>query len=279
MGEAVNLNPSPREAGSRRRPWRPGAALWLSAAIHLVAVAALLLRPQSWALILAVIVLNHIALGVLGLLPRSRSLGENMLRLPAAAVRRNEISLTFDDGPHPDVTPKVLDILDTYQAKASFFVIADKAAAHPGLVREIVSRGHSVENHSRRHAPFFGLFSWSALRRDVGAAQQIIAGITGRTPDFFRAPMGFRNPLLDPVITSMGLHYISWTRRGFDTLAPDPQVVLKRLARNLKAGDILLLHDRPCRNQRPIALEVLPLLLDKIVAAGLKPVSLPQAMK
>jgi peptidoglycan/xylan/chitin deacetylase (PgdA/CDA1 family) len=251
----------------------------VSAAFHVIAIVALLARPHWWATILGAVILNHIVLGLIGLWPRSRTLGMNMLRLPDASVRRNEISLTFDDGPHPDVTPKVLDILDAHQAKASFFVIADKAAAHPEVVREIIRRGHSVENHSRRHAAFFGLFPLPALRKDVGAAQEIIAGITGKSPDFFRAPMGIRNPMLDPVIAQMGLNYVSWTRRGFDTAALDPAAVLKRLTRNLSAGDILLLHDRPCRNQRAIALEVLPVLLDQIAAAGLRPVSLPQAMK
>ena len=90
--------------------------------------------------------------------------------------------------------------------------------------------------------------------------------------------MGIRNPLLDPVIARLGLRYITWTRRGFDTVAGDPAAVLQRLTRKLAAGDILLLHDRRARNQRALVLEVLPALLEKIAAAGLKPVSLPQAM-
>ena len=202
-----------------------------------------------------------------------------LLRLSDAAVSRNEIALTFDDGPDPDVTPKVLDILDSHQAKASFFVIGDKAAAHPELIREIVKRGHSIENHSRKHSSFFGFFAWTALREDIGTAQEIIAGITGQAPAFFRAPMGIRNPLVDPVIARLGLRYITWTRRGFDTVTGDPAVVLQRLTHDLSAGDILLLHDRRTRARRAIVLEVLPALLDRIAAAGLKPVSLPLAMQ
>ena len=77
----------------------------------------------------------------------------------------------------------------------------------------------------------------------------------------------------------MGLRYITWTRRGFDTVARDPAVVLQRLTRGLSAGDILLLHDRRTRHQQAMVLEVLPALLDRIAEAGLKPVSLPQAMQ
>ena len=278
MGQTVDLTPTPGDMEGRRRPWRPGIAIWLSAGFHIAALIVLLAWPQWWLTILTALVLNHIALGLIGLWPRSRLLGANMLRLPDAAARRNEISLTFDDGPDPDVTPKVLDILDSYRAKASFFVIADKAATYPEVIREIVKRGHSIENHSRQHSPVFGLFSWAALRRDVGAAQEIIAGITGQAPTFFRSPMGIRNPMLDPVIARFGLRYITWTRRGFDTVTSDAAIVLARLTRKMSAGDILLLHDRRTHGQRAIVLEILPPLLDKIAAAGLKPVSLPLAM-
>jgi peptidoglycan/xylan/chitin deacetylase (PgdA/CDA1 family) len=279
MGETVNLSPSPRNGEGRRRPWRPGVAIWLSAGVHLLALIALLARPQWWPSILVAIFLNHVLLALIGLWPRSRLLGANMLRLPDAAASRNEIALTFDDGPDPDVTPKVLDILDSHHAKASFFVIGDKAAAHPELIREIVRRGHSIENHSRQHSSFFGFFAWTALRKDIGTAQGIIAGITGRSPAFFRSPMGIRNPMLDPVIAQLGLRYITWTRRGFDTVTSDPAVVLERLTHKMSAGDILLLHDRKTPDQRAMVLEVLPALLDRIAAAGLKPVSLPLAMQ
>ncbi|MEO8165982.1 MAG: polysaccharide deacetylase family protein [Betaproteobacteria bacterium] len=279
MGQGDDLSPAaPHPAGQPRR-WRPGIALWVSAVIHVLAVLGLMVQPQWWAPIVIALIANHVALVLMGLWPRSQGLGSNMLRLPAAAAQRHEIALTFDDGPDPDVTPKVLDILDAHRAKASFFVIADKAAAHPDLIREIVRRGHSIENHSRRHSSFFGFFGWSALRQDIGVSQQIIAGITGQAPAFFRAPMGIRNPLLDPAIARFGLRYVSWTRRGFDTVARDPTVVLERLTRNLAAGDILLLHDRLTRKYGAIALAVLPGLLNRIDAAGLRPVSLPLAMR
>lgn len=276
MGEAVDLTPA---TGARRRPWRPGIAIWPSVALHIGALVALIAQPQWWPSLLAIVVLNHVALGLIGLWPKSRLLGANMLRLPQAAADRREIALTFDDGPDPAVTPKVLDILDAHHARASFFVVGDKAAAHPGLVREIARRGHSIENHSGAHSSLFGFFLWSALNRDIGRAQDIVAGIVGQRPAFFRSPMGIRNPLLDPVIARLGLRYITWTRRGFDTVAREPGIVLERLLRNLSAGDILLLHDRASPNRPPLVLEVLPALLEEIKRAGLKPVSLPMAMQ
>jgi peptidoglycan/xylan/chitin deacetylase (PgdA/CDA1 family) len=98
----------------------------------------------------------------------------------------------------------------------------------------------------------------------------VIANVTGRPPAFFRAPAGFRSPLLDHVLAVRGLRYVSWTRRGFDTVQSDPGRVLQRLSRGLAAGDLLLMHDR-----MPIVLQLLPLLLERLAQAGLKPVSLP----
>lgn len=261
------------------RPWRPGTVVQLTILIHLAAVIALLFRLAWWPSVVAALVANHMALALIGMWPRSRLLGDNMLRLPDAAARRGEIAITFDDGPHPEVTPKVLDILDRYGAKASFFCVGEKAAAHPDIVREIARRGHAIENHSMRHSGFFGFFGPAALRQEIGAAQSVLGGIAGRPPRFFRAPMGIRNPMLDPVVARMGLHYISWTRRGFDTVARDPAVVLERLTDGLSAGDILLLHDRPTVRGALIVLTVLPALLERISAAGLKPVSLTMAMR
>jgi peptidoglycan/xylan/chitin deacetylase (PgdA/CDA1 family) len=246
---------------------------------HAAVLTALVLHPAWWPWIVTALVANHLALGLIGMWPRSRLLGDNMLRLPDAAARRGEIAVTFDDGPHPEVTPKVLDILDRYGAKASFFCVGEKAAAHPDIVREIVKRGHAIENHSMRHSGFFGFYGPAALLREIGAAQSVLGGIAGRPPFFFRAPMGIRNPMLDPVVARLGLQYITWTRRGFDTVARDPAVVLKRLIDGLAAGDVLLLHDRRSAHGEPIVLAVLPALLEKISAAGLKPVSLTMAMR
>ncbi len=259
------------------RPWRPGIALIVSAVFHVALLIALVVRPAAWPQWTGLLLANHLILGLIGIWPRSRSLGENLLRLPEAAARRGEVALTFDDGPDPEVTPQVLDLLDRHQAKASFFVIGEKALAHPDLRRDIVRRGHSVENHSHRHSNFFGFFGWSALCREIGAAQAAIEGILGHRPAYFRSPMGIRNPLLDAVISKIGLRCIAWTRRGFDTLAHNPDKVLARLVRNLSAGNVLLMHDRKAGSRKPMVLTVPPPLLDHIATSGLRCVSLPMA--
>lgn len=279
MGKAVGLSPYPRNREVRRRAWRPGFALLVSVGIHAGALVGLIGRPQWWPEILAGVLLNHVILGLIGMWPRSRSLGSNMLRLPEAAAKRGEVAITFDDGPDPAITPKVLDILDAHHAKASFFVVGERAAAHPDLVREMARRGHSIENHSLRHSAFFGFFGWRALQREIGSTQEIVAGLVGSAPSFFRSPMGIRNPLLDPVVTKLGLRYITWTRRGFDTVTADPGVVARRLEHGLAAGDVLLMHDRATRKGNAPVLQALPALLERIASQGLRAVSLPEAMR
>lgn len=262
------------------RPWRPTPFVLASIALHAAALAALAWRAHWWPGVLALLGVNQAVLTLLGLLPRSRWLGPNLSRLPAAAAARREIALTIDDGPDPAVTPAVLDILDRHQVRATFFCIGERAQRHPQLCREIVERGHAVENHSHSHRHSFAFMGRRGFRRELLQAQEALVAITGRRPVFFRAPAGLRNPLLDPVLHELGLRLASWTRRGFDTRVADPEVLLRRLADDLRPGDILLLHDGNAARTatgEPAILQVLPRLLAQAAAAGLRPVTLQAA--
>jgi peptidoglycan/xylan/chitin deacetylase (PgdA/CDA1 family) len=259
--------------GSRAgRRWRPAPVVLFSILLHVAAAIALAAHPQEWPWVAGTLVANHLVLVAAVFWPRGAILGANLVRLPDEAAGRHEVCLTFDDGPDPELTPRVLDLLERYGAKASFFCMGEKVSAHPEIVREIVRRGHSVENHSNCHPHAFAFYGIARLRREVDAAQDIISEVTGRAPAFFRAPAGFRSPFLDLVLQSRGLRYVSWTRRGYDTVFRDPARVLRRLTGELAPGDLLLLHDT-----EPAVIEVLPLLLDQLVARGLRSVSLPSA--
>ncbi|OYV40570.1 MAG: polysaccharide deacetylase family protein [Thiomonas sp. 20-64-5] len=219
-------------------------------------------------------------LTAVSLWPRSQALGPNLTRLPEAAAQRGEVALTIDDGPDPDVTPAVLDLLDAHGVRATFFCIGERARAHPALCRAIVQGGHAVENHSNRHRHNFSLLGPCGYARELRAAQRTLSSITGTTPRFFRAPAGLRNPFLGPVLARQNLLLASWTRRGFDTRETRPAVVLQRLLRKLRPGDILLLHDGHAARTaqgRPVILDVLPPLLDAIRSANLTPVTLRAA--
>jgi len=127
-----------------RHPWRPPPFIKLSAWWHAAGAITLIGSPAWWPWVLGAIAANHVVLIAAALWPRGRLIGANVTRLPAAAAARDEICLTFDDGPDPRITPQVLDMLDRYAAKASFFCIGEKAAAYPDIVEAIVRRGHSV---------------------------------------------------------------------------------------------------------------------------------------
>ena len=267
---------------SRSEPrWRPTPLAAATMLLHACAPAALVALPETWPFAIGAIVGNHVLLGAVGLQPRSSLLGPNLTRLPAAAAGRGQVALTIDDGPDPLVTPQVLAILERHGAKASFFCVGDHALRYPELCRDIVRAGHAVENHSQSHSTFFAAFGPRRIAVDVDRGQQTLRSLTGETPQFFRPTAGLRNIFLDPVLARRGLRLASWTRRGFDTREGRADVVLSRLVRNLRGGDILTLHDGNAARTAagvPVIVEVLPRLLGEIRAAGLHAVTLRHAM-
>ncbi|MDD2668900.1 polysaccharide deacetylase family protein [Zoogloea sp.] len=257
--------------------WQPSPFLRASAVIHAGAGAGLLLAPAHWPLAVGALAANHVVLTLAGLLPRNGLLGPNITRLPADAAARGEIVLTIDDGPDPAVTPRVLDQLAAADARATFFCIGRRAAAHPALAREIIARGHTIENHSEHHWKRFSTLGPRRMAQEISAAQDTLADITGTAPRYFRPPAGLRNPFLDPVLARLELRLATWTRRAYDTRVGDPQRVLACLGDQLAGGDILLLHDGNAARSpagQAVILDVLPRLLARIHAAGLHPVTL-----
>ena len=275
------LNPSPAIHPSPAA-WRAPLLVKASVACHVGAALAVAAQPSLWPWALGSVALDHALITATGLWPRSTWLGSNWRRLPETAAARGEVAITIDDGPDPQVTPAVLDLLDAHRARATFFCIAAHAQAHPELCREIVRRGHSVQNHSQRHSHTFSLLGPRGVHREVMQAQDTLASITGETLRFFRAPAGLRNVFLAPVLQRQGLQLVSWTRRGFDTARSDAAGVLARLSHRMAAGDIVLLHDGNAARSgsgRPVVLDVLPGLLECVAQAGLRTVTLPQALR
>ena len=261
--------------------WHATPLIRASIALHLLALMAVITAPGQWPWALAAVAANHLLIAAVGLWPRSHWLGPNWTRLPAAATARNEIALTIDDGPDPVVTPQVLDLLDHHAVRATFFCIGEQAARYPDLCREIVRRGHAVENHSQRHRHHFSLMGPRGLMHELQAAQDTLTRISGQRPLFFRAPAGLRNPFLDPVLARLGLRLATWSARGFDTRVSDAGRVKNSLLRGLRAGAILLLHDGHAARTAggiPMILEVLPAVLESAAAAGLRVVTLRHAL-
>jgi peptidoglycan/xylan/chitin deacetylase (PgdA/CDA1 family) len=260
-------------------PYRPPPLLLGSLALHAAAAVALAAAPRHWRAVAGLCFADHVTLAAASLWPRGQWVGSNLLRLPAGSPGESrEIALTFDDGPDPRVTPRVLDLLDAAGMRATFFVIGRRARAHPGVVAEIARRGHRVENHTDTHPHLFACYPAGLLRREIERAQEAIAAAAGRRPRLFRAPAGLRNPLLDGVLHSSGLRLVAWTRRGFDAVEKSPAAIARRLLDGLAPRDILLLHDGRATDPpagNPVVLEVLPRVLDALAAQGLRSVSIP----
>jgi peptidoglycan-N-acetylglucosamine deacetylase len=255
--------------------------LSVSAAVHVGAAATAFIQPRTWPWALGAVVANHGVLAAAGLWPRSRLLGPNWTRLPEASGARGEVAITIDDGPDPLVTPRVLAQLDEHRAHATFFCVGERVERYAELAREIVRRGHTVENHSQRHRHTFSLLGPGGMKVEIARAQDSICRVTDSRPRFFRAPAGLRNPFLEPVLKSLELRLASWTRRGFDTVNGDAEAVYQRLAKSLRGGDILLLHDGNAAlgtAGKAVILDVLPRLLETLHARQLTPVTLRAAL-
>ncbi|HLX03520.1 MAG TPA: polysaccharide deacetylase family protein, partial [Trinickia sp.] len=188
----VTMSSAGTAIGARR--WKPTPIISGTIALHAGAAVAVTAQHPWWPWAAGSVVASHLALTAAGLWPRSSLLGPNWTTLPPRAG--NRIALTIDDGPDPEVTPRVLDLLDRHDSRATFFCIGDAARRYPHLVEAIVARGHAVENHSQRHRHNFSLLGPRALRREIEAAQNTLTEISGVRPLFFRAPAGLRNPFL-----------------------------------------------------------------------------------
>ena len=185
--------------------WCPTPLVGVSVVGHAVATGLVALRPAIWPWALGALVVDHAVLTAAGLWPRSSLLGPNLTRLPPAAIARGEVALTIDDGPDPGVTPLLLDLLDQFEARATFFCIGEHVAAQPAIARDIIRRGHAIENHSQRHLHRFSLLGPRAMSMEISTAQASIGDTVGVAPRFFRAPAGLRNPFLEPVLERIGL--------------------------------------------------------------------------
>jgi peptidoglycan/xylan/chitin deacetylase (PgdA/CDA1 family) len=152
------------------------------------------------------------------------------------------VALTFDDGPDPEVTPHLLELLRRHDVPATFFVAGAKAERHPGLIRDILSQGHTLGNHSYHHDPLLMLRSRARLREEVARTQELLSTFAVR-PLTFRPPVGITNSRLPGVLRELGLCCVTFSCRAFDRgnrrIAGLAEIILGKV----RPGDIILLHD------------------------------------
>jgi peptidoglycan/xylan/chitin deacetylase (PgdA/CDA1 family) len=183
---------------------------------------------------------------------------------------RNEVWLTIDDGPDPQSTPQILELLARYKARATFFVVGDRVRAYPALTRSIVERGHTLGNHTASHpsASFWASTTKTAAREiDGGAAA--IRQAAGIQPVQFRAPVGLANYFVHRFVAMRGMQTIGWSARGYDTIKRDREKIVENIFRNLRPGVIILLHERSRHRETSLdSPSVLESVLERLTAQG-----------
>ena len=225
--------------------------------------------------------------------PRAQLFGRTICRTNSS----RQLAITFDDGPNPSITPKLLDLLDRYNAKATFFLIGRFVRECPELARETIARGHTVGNHTETHPNLF----WQTptqVRVELRLCHDAIAGTSGALPKWFRPPFGLRNPWVVPAARELGYVTVMWTllpgdwyEKPAEWLIPRMQLIAqhaeKNLVNNAKApngatGDILCLHDgshHQLNGDRTRTLAALEYWLPRWRDVGLEFVTIDQAVR
>jgi peptidoglycan-N-acetylglucosamine deacetylase len=153
------------------------------------------------------------------------------------------VELTFDDGPDPDLTPAILDLLREEGVPATFFLVGRKVRANPALARRIVDEGHGAANHSWDHRPWHNFLTGAALRGNLSRACDAIEEICDIRPRLYRPPYGLVNPWTRAVVDGLGLRVVGWNVRGLDYGNRRVQGMAGRVLRRVSPGAIILLHD------------------------------------
>ena len=181
------------------------------------------------------------------------------------------VAMTFDDGPHPTNTPRLLDMLKQRNNKATFFVVGSNARRYPSIMRRIVAEGHEIGNHTVSHGKMTSM-SQSQIRSDLNTANQIIKTACGVTPRTVRPPYGAITSAQKTWIKAeFGLPSILWSVDPEDWKKPGSSVVASRLINGAKPGGILLAHDIHAPT-----IDAMPRALDGIRAKGYRFVTVTQ---
>ena len=159
-----------------------------------------------------------------------------------ADTSEKKIAITFDDGPDSKITPAVLELLNKYNAKATFFCIGKHIEKNTDLIKIIDEKGHLIGNHTWSHDKWFDLFSSKKMKSDIEKTNNLIYKTIYKKAKLFRPPYGVTNPTLKKAIKKFNFHTIGWSIRSFDTIS-STEKTLKRIKKSLSPGDIILLHD------------------------------------
>ncbi len=184
---------------------------------------------------------------------------------PRTAPSPNAIALTFDDGPHPSYTPRILDILDRYGVKATFFVVGWQVARYPGLLEEIAARGHRIENHTWSHK-WLTRYGNATVARELQRLQDEIVELAGTAPRCYRPPYGATSDRVRRVASGVGLAEVMWDASGADWKGYSARTIASLVLR-AQGGDVVLLHDGGGIRTNTVA--ALPIIIEGFLERGL----------
>jgi peptidoglycan/xylan/chitin deacetylase (PgdA/CDA1 family) len=199
--------------------------------------------------------------------------GFHMKVLCNALTEEKIISLTFDDGPDNELTPKLLDQLQDLCIPATFFCIGKKIQENKSLLNRMNMEGHLIGTHSYSHSDWFDFFSSAHMQKELKQSSQSVFEATGKKPLLFRPPYGVINPMLKRALSQSGFHVIGFTKRAWDTTSRNKEVILDRIIKNLNPGDIILLHDTV-----PETIDIIKSMVDHLKQAGYRIVPLDKLL-
>lgn len=188
-----------------------------------------------------------------------------------------DIALTFDDGPNPEATPRILDALAREDVPATFFLLGKHVERWPQLASAVAAAGHQLGNHGYHHRKLY-LRGPAYVRIDLTLGTQAIVGATGQRPSFFRAPHGFRNPWVSRRARELGQRIVGWTLGVWDSDRPGATEIVRRTVAGSKPGAIVLLHDGDAYDpagDRTQTAEAIPAIIRELRGRGYRFVALP----
>ena len=197
---------------------------------------------RGWAQLWALAAIWVVYLSICGL-----GMGRIRMKFYCPAICRGtmgnrRVALTFDDGPDPNSTPALLELLNREKIPAAFFCIGKNVDAHPQLAARIASEGHLLENHTYRHPWWISCLTSGPLTEEMARTQQAIQQAAGITPRYVRSPAGLTNPHFPKALRQSGLTLVGWDVRSFDTKGRMKDAI-ERIRRETRDGSIILLHD------------------------------------
>ena len=175
---------------------------------------------------------------------------------------KKQLLLTFDDGPDPEYTPKILKILNNYDIEAVFFCIGKKSQKYPDLIQKIVANGHVIGNHTWTHSWKFTFAGSEKVEKELTETERIINKIVGKRPRLFRPPFGVTNPIIAKTVHELNYKTVGWSIRSLDTVMKPDRMKL-RVTNQIGHGKVILFHDN-----RKSTLEVLPAIIEDCISHG-----------